>query len=145
MQNKLNADALTRECIATRMRMANRIVTKLYDDALRPFGLRVSQLTMLAIAESQGELRQSDVSAQLHLDDSTLSRNLERMREKGWLETIPTEDARVCLYRLSEQGRSLLKSAIPAWNAAQERSRELLGDTMIASLQALASANGFAG
>ena len=41
------ADRMARECIAVRVRLINRVITALYDEALRPFGLRISQANIL--------------------------------------------------------------------------------------------------
>ena len=43
-------EAIATSCIAGRMRLLNRVVTNLYDDALRPFGVRLSQGSVLAVA-----------------------------------------------------------------------------------------------
>src|SRR3954451_12375489 len=40
-------DRIAGECIAVRVRLINRVVTAIYDEALRPFGLRVSQANIL--------------------------------------------------------------------------------------------------
>src|SRR5262249_44095254 len=69
---KEDAAEVLRDCVATRLRMANRVVTKVYDDALRPHGLKVTQMAMLVVAEDRGLIRQSQVGAELQLDDSTL-------------------------------------------------------------------------
>ena len=42
-------DVIARTCIAARMRLLNRVVTNFYDDALRPLGLKVSQLNILIV------------------------------------------------------------------------------------------------
>jgi DNA-binding MarR family transcriptional regulator len=142
---KRDAAEVIRDCIATRLRMANRVVTKAYDDALRPLSLKVTQLSMLVVAEDRGLIRQSEVGAELQLDDSTLSRNLERMRANGWLEEAPADDARVHSYRLTEAGRALLGEAIPAWRSAQREARRLLGDAGVQALRAFAREQGFGG
>ena len=142
---KEGAAEVLRDCVATRLRMANRVVTKVYDDALRPHGLKVTQLAMLVVAEDRGLIRQSQVGAELQLDDSTLSRNLERMRANGWLEGVPGEDSRVHSYRLTAAGRVLLERVIPAWRAAQERAKGLLGDGGVRALRRFANEQGFAG
>jgi DNA-binding MarR family transcriptional regulator len=130
-------------CIVTRLRLATRVVTKLYDDALRPFGLTVSQMALLAVAADGEVIRQADVGARLHLDDSTLSRNLERMRAKGWLEEVSEADARIHSHQLTEAGRALLEQVIPAWREAQRRAHELLGDGGVKALRRFASERGF--
>jgi DNA-binding MarR family transcriptional regulator len=142
---KLDAAEVVRDCIATRLRMADRVITKVYDDALRPLDLKVTQMSMLVVAENRGLIRQSEVGAELRLDDSTLSRNLERMRASGWLEEVPGVDARVHSYRLSDAGRALLERAIPAWRSAQRTAKRLLGNGGVESLRRFAREQGFGG
>ena len=142
-RTKHDAAEVLRDCIATRLRMANRVITKVYDDALRPFGLKVTQMSMLVVAENRGLIRQSEVGAELQLDDSTLSRNLERMRANGWLEEVSGEDARVHSYRLTQTGRALLEKAIPAWRSAQKEAKRLLGDAGVQALRRFAREQGF--
>jgi DNA-binding MarR family transcriptional regulator len=139
------AAEVIRACIATRLRMANRVITKVYDDALRPLGLKVSQMAMLAVAADRGLIRQSEVGAELQLDDSTLSRNLELMRANGWLEAVPGDDLRVHSYCLTEVGRSLLNKALPAWRKAQAEAKGLLGNAGVQALRCFARAQGFEG
>jgi DNA-binding MarR family transcriptional regulator len=141
--SKLDSAEILRDCIVTRLRMANRVITKVYDDALRPFGLRVTQVAMLVVAEERGLIHQSQVGAELQLDDSTLSRNLERMRANGWLEEVSGDDARVHSYRLTAAGRALLEKVIPAWRVAQNEAKRLLGDAGVQALCRFAREQGF--
>jgi DNA-binding MarR family transcriptional regulator len=142
---KSDAAEVIRDCIATRLRMACRVITRVYNNALRPCGLKVSQMAMLVVAEDRGLIRQSEVGAQLQLDDSTLSRNLELMRAKGWLEAVLANDARVHSYRLTEAGRALLGKAIPAWRSAQREAQRLLGAAGVQALWGFAREQGFGG
>src|SRR4029077_20435124 len=100
-----NIDTIAKTCIAVRLRLLNRVVTNFYDDALRPLGLKVSQLNILVVTAKVGVARPAQVCEILHLDTSTLSRNVERMRAKGWLEVVPAEDAREQPFRLTAQGK----------------------------------------
>jgi DNA-binding MarR family transcriptional regulator len=138
-----DAAEVIRDCIVTRLRMASRVITKVYDDALRPCGLKVSQMALLAVAHDRGLIRQSEVGAELQLDDSTLSRNLELMRTKGWLEKVSADDARVHSYRLTAEGRTLLGKSIPAWRNAQAKAQGLLGDAGVQALRQFAREQGF--
>jgi DNA-binding MarR family transcriptional regulator len=124
-------DTIAGECIAVRMRMLNRVVTNIYDDALRPLGLKVSQMNILVAAAKMGTARPAEVCERLHLDVSTLSRNVERMKARGWLEVIPDEDGRAQPFRLTAQGNKLLERATPAWNNAQARAKKLLGEGIV--------------
>ena len=127
-------DKIAGECVAVRLRMLNRIITNVYDDGLRPLGLKVSQMNILVAAAKMGTARPIEVCEHLHLDVSTLSRNVERMRARGWLEVVPDEDGRSQPFRLTPQGRKLLEKAVPAWNEAQQQVTRLLGDRFVQQL-----------
>ena len=127
-------DKIAGECIAVRLRMLNRIITNIYDDALRPLDLKVSQMNILVAAAKMGTARPAEVCEHLHLDVSTLSRNVERMKARGWLEVVPDEDGRSQPFRLTAPGRRLLDKAVPAWSAAQQKVKTLLGDGIVDQL-----------
>ena len=120
-------DRIASECVAGRLRMLNRVITNIYDDALRPLDLKVSQMNILVAAAKLGTARPVEVCEHLHLDVSTLSRNVERMRARGWLQVVPDEDGRSQPFRLTPEGRKLLGKAVPAWSEAQERVKKVLG------------------
>jgi DNA-binding MarR family transcriptional regulator len=127
-------DAIAGECIAVRLRMLNRVVTNVYDEALRPLGLKVSQMNILVAAAKMKTARPIDVCEHLHLDVSTLSRNVERMKARGWLEVVANADGRAQPFRLTAEGRRLLQKAVPAWMKAQEQVKSLLGDSFVKSI-----------
>ena len=127
-------DTMSRTCIAVRLRLLNRVVTNLYDDALRPLGLKVSQLNVLVVTAKLGLARPAQVCDILHLDPSTLSRNVKPLRAHGWLEVVPDEDARAQPFRLTARGRRLIERAVPAWEEAQRQAAGLLGDDGVAVL-----------
>ena len=127
-------DKVASECVAVRLRMLNRVVTNIYDDALRSLDLKVSQMNILVAAAKMGTARPVDVCENLHLDVSTLSRNVERMKARGWLEVVPDEDGRSQPFRLTPQGRKLLDKAIPAWAEAQQQVRQVLGEAFVEQL-----------
>jgi DNA-binding MarR family transcriptional regulator len=121
-------DVVADTCLAVQLRMLNRVVTNLYDEALRPLGLKVSQMNILVAAFKMKIARPGDVCERLHLDVSTLSRNVERMKTKGWLETVHDADGRTQPFRVTNAGLTLLQEAIPLWKRAQDRATKLLGD-----------------
>lgn len=127
-------DAIARNCIAVRVRLLNRVVTKLYDDALRPFGLKASQLNILIVTAKLGLARPAHVCELLQLDASTLSRNVEKMRANGWLEIVSEDDGRKQPFRLTGAGRELIARATPGWETAQREAKELLGGEAITML-----------
>lgn len=127
-------DTIAKTCIAGRLRLLNRVVTNIYDDALRPFGLKISQGNILILTGKMGVASPVQVCEYLQLDISTLSRNVELMRKNGWLEEVPGEDARSHPFRLTAEGKRLIEKAIPAWEKAQAEARELLGDDFVSLL-----------
>ena len=137
-------DTISRTCMAVRLRLLNRVVTNLYDDALRPLGLKVSQLNILIVTSRLGLARPAQVCERLQLDASTLSRNVKPLRGHGWLEVVPEEDARSQPFRLTAQGKRLIEKAIPAWEKAQQQANELLGNEGIALLDKAAKKVGMA-
>jgi DNA-binding MarR family transcriptional regulator len=127
-------DTISRTCVAVRLRLLNRVVTNLYDDALRPLGLKVSQLNILIVTARLGVARPAQVCEILQLDASTLSRNVKPLQAHGWLEVVPGDDARAQPFRLTPQGKRLIEKAMPAWEKAQRQATELLGEQGIALL-----------
>jgi DNA-binding MarR family transcriptional regulator len=127
-------DTIAATCIARRLRLLNRVITGFYDDALRPLGLKVSQLNILIVTAKLGLARPAQVCDILQLDTSTLSRNVKPLQTHGWLEVVPGEDARTQPFRLTAQGRRLIERAVPAWETAQHQAANLLGDEGIALL-----------
>ena len=121
-------DTIAGECIAVRLRMLNRAITNIYDEALRPLGLKVSQMNLLVAAGKLGVARPAEVCEKLHLDVSTLSRNVERMKARGWLEVVDDEDGRAQPFQLTAEGKRLLDRAIPKWRTAQRQAKDILGE-----------------
>src|SRR5213082_3528960 len=137
-------DTVARTCIAVRLRLLNRVVTNFYDDALRPLGLKVSQLNILIVTAKLGLARPAQVCEILQLNTSTLSRNVKPLQAHGWLEVVPDEDARAQPFRLTPQGKRLIEEAVPAWEKAQQQAGELLGTEGIALLDKAARKVGLA-
>src|SRR5262249_10898188 len=128
------ATLIAEECIAVKLRLLTRAVTKIYNRALRPHGLTVSQMNILVAAYYIGEARQQRICRALHLEKSTLSRDLGRMRERGWVTESPGDDGRSSLLKVTAHGGKLLQKAFPAWRQAQQQATALLGEREIAAL-----------
>ncbi len=115
------------ECTAYRLRIINRAISKLYDDALRPFELRIAQLnTLVVVMQTQG-LTPNELSQRMHMDASTVSRNVERMCKSGWLKLADIDDARSHEIQITEKGMKLIADVAPAWEEAQREAEEMLG------------------
>lgn len=125
-------DIIAQECVAVRLRMLNRVVSKIYDDTLRPLGVRASQLNILVATAKFSVAHPVEICDRLQLDASTLSRNVERMKAKAWLVVVPSADGRAQPFRLTAKGRRLLQRVMPLWNEAQQKVNDLLGAETLA-------------
>ncbi len=130
---------MARECIAVRVRLINRVISALYDDALRPFGLRISQANILAVVAHMGAARPALISRILQIDKSTLSRDVELMKQKGWLESDPPAGGRHQTVKVTTDGTKLLGTIQPSWLAAQTRAKHLIGKDGESALHQIAS------
>lgn len=108
-------------CACKQLRRSARAVTQLYDEALRPSGLRITQFTLLvavAIGEPVPITRLADA---LSLDRTTLARDLRPLTDNGLVEIRTGDDRRTRVVRLTGQGRDALGRAYPLWQSAQAR------------------------
>jgi DNA-binding MarR family transcriptional regulator len=115
-------------CMCASLRRAARVVTQVYDDALRPSGLRASQFTLLQTLNIAPGISQKQLAEVLELDSTTLTRTLAFLRGKGWLCAESGEDRRALRLSLTAAGLKEYKRVMPYWQSAQRRLRRELGE-----------------
>ncbi len=123
------ASLLNQECIADKVRLLNRVITNMYDDALRPLGITTSQMNIMVVVAKYGEASPKQVGEWLHMEKSTISRNVDRMQKQGWLEVSSGESGRSHQFKLSGKGAVILKKGLPLWEQAQWKAKDLLGNS----------------
>jgi DNA-binding MarR family transcriptional regulator len=109
-------------------RRTSRALTQLYENALRPLGLRATQFTILQALSLAGEVTQSQLGEILAIDSTTLTRTLQIMSREGWIAERRGEDRRERRLRLARAGATKFKRALPAWERVQSRLRRQLGE-----------------
>ena len=114
-------------CVCNTLRMASRAVTQLYDDVLRPSGLRVTQFSLLAALARRGEANLGQLTRALAIDQTTLTRSLALLEASGVIERAPHPDGRIKSVRLTPRGRRALAAARPLWVQAQGKVLRELG------------------
>jgi DNA-binding MarR family transcriptional regulator len=118
-------------CACANLRRADRVVSQLYDDALRPSGLRITQFTLLQAltlaSASSKAISQKQLAALLAIDSTTLTRTLAPLRRKGWLRSVSAADRRELRLSLTPAGRREYKRALPYWQTAQKNLQRALG------------------
>ena len=115
-------------CMCASFRRAARALTQLYDDALRPLGLRTTQFTILQALSLTGEVSQGELGEILAMDSTTLTRTLAIMRRQSWISKRRGRDGRERLLSLAEAGRAQFDRVSPAWQGVQEHVRSQFGD-----------------
>lgn len=118
---------VAQECIANRVRRLNRAVSSMYDEALRPHGLRITQMSILVVASMLGEASPGDFGRLLCLEKSTVSRTLDRLRTRGWIDVLSGADARSTRVRITVKGAAKLRAVSPAWRRIQRKAQAILG------------------
>lgn len=114
-------------CLCANLRRAARAVTQLYDRALRPVGLRATQLTLLQALERGEGITPSRLGVQLAIDATTLSRTLQPLQRRGWIASASATDRRKRRLCLTPAGRRQLARAQKEWKRIQVRLRKRLG------------------
>ena len=114
-------------CACANLRRAARIVTQLYDQELRPTGLRVTQFTLLQALAHARNISQGSLGELLGLDSTTLTRTLALLRSKGWIQAKRGEDRRQIRLMLKASGRREYRRVLPYWLSAQKRLRKSMG------------------
>jgi DNA-binding MarR family transcriptional regulator len=115
-------------CLCANVRRAARAITRLYDEALRPSGLRTAQFTLLQVLNLAPGISQKGLARLLEFDSTTLTRTLAHLRRRGWLRSEEGKDRRELRLSLTAAGLQEYKRVVPYWKTAQRRLRKELGE-----------------
>lgn len=115
-------------CACHRVRIAARAVTRAYDEALRPVGLRATQLSVLVAAATDDALSITALAKLMGMDRSTLARNLRPLETEGLIELGLEGWRRSRALTITKKGRVRLREALPLWLKAQQALQRRLGD-----------------
>jgi DNA-binding MarR family transcriptional regulator len=115
-----------RNCACSALRRASRAVTQHYEGHFQGSGIRATQFTVLAALAQTGPLSISELSANLGLERTTLSRNLQLLKRKGWVSERTDVDQRVRKIALTPKGRDKAAAALPIWRRADASAEKVL-------------------
>ena len=116
-------------CVCSTLRMVSRAMTQLYDEVLRPSGLRVTQFNILATLARLGEANLRQLESMLAIDQTTLTRSLKLLERDRVIKRVPHRDGRIKAMKLTSKGRRALAAARPLWARAQRKVLGELGTT----------------
>ena len=116
------------DCTAFNLRKASRVVSQLFDDALRDSGLRGGQFSIMSMILYHQPLPVKALADHLVMDRTTLTRNLKPLERDGLITIEPGSDRRVREVSVTNKGRDTLTRAYPRWKKAQAKMIEGMGD-----------------
>ena len=121
------AENTSAACISTRVRQLSRIITRVYDDAMRPLGITASQFTLLTQLAQQDGITAVEIGHTLDIEKSTLSRNLKRLLALGHITMDPPAGRRGRGLHLTPKGEMVIQQGFPVWREAQTRTIRVMG------------------
>jgi DNA-binding MarR family transcriptional regulator len=121
------AETASASCVATRIRQLSRIITRVYDDAMRSLGITASQFILLTQLAQRDGITAVEIGLTLDIEKSTLSRNLKRLLALGLIVMDPPAGRRGRGLHLTPKGHAVIKEAYPLWQGAQQRTVSVMG------------------
>jgi DNA-binding MarR family transcriptional regulator len=122
-------------CMISRTRLIARVLSSVYDDVLRPYDISSAQFALLVAIFNLKAASRAEIGRFTHQDRSTLTRNIKLLLDGGWIEeTANDEGGRRRPVVLTKSGTELLHTVHPAWQAAQEQARVMLGEVGVTAV-----------
>ncbi len=110
------------KCFSTSVRRADRILTRVYDEALRPSNLSTTQYSLLSvITRAPKRMSITELADVQVMDRTTLTRDLAPLVRDGLVRIEPGKDRRVRMVSITPTGHATIGIARPLWKSAQDR------------------------
>ena len=119
---------LGQSCPLRHLRQSTRVMEHIFDETLRPSGLRGSQLPVLAVTAVIGPTNISSLAERLVMDRTTLTRNLKPLERRGLIRIATGEDRRTREVSLTPKGAQVMAQVMPLWESSQNLVIEELGN-----------------
>jgi DNA-binding MarR family transcriptional regulator len=126
----------TAVCHCLALRQAARHVTRFYDQALAPTGLRSTQFSILSKLKRLGPLTVNALAAEMAMDRTTLGRTMLPLERDGLIAIgSGVEDRRSKQLQITRAGGRRLDAALALWTRAQKRFEAEFGGKRASSLR----------
>lgn len=106
-------------CLVLNTVAAARALLRRYDAKLKPYGVTVQQFSLLAAIRYNPGAAVGVLSSRIHLDRTSLIRNLDRLEGKGLVRRVDSGGGNTRVSELTEEGEALLDRLIVEWQTAQ--------------------------
>lgn len=127
--SQIMVNSIANNCLSVRLRLMNRMVGAIYDEALRPHGIKASQLNILVTVSAFGRATSRQLCQVLHMDPSTFSRAVTRLQKNHWLQVDPSGEGKILKVEVTRKGFKKIEDVYPDWQRAQAKAAEALGES----------------
>jgi DNA-binding MarR family transcriptional regulator len=121
-------------CTCGRLRRLTRRITAVYDHAMAPCGVRVTQYSLMSNLSALGAPTLAELAEAMDMERTTLLRNLRPLSAVGWVRVSARAGSRRSEVRLTPAGRAKCTQAKRFWRVAQNAVNSVLGQSEVARL-----------
>lgn len=114
-------------CYCATLRQAARALTAMYDERVRPSGVRATQFSIMQALTFRPGARITDMVEWLAIDQTTLTRNLALLRRQGLVEVVDRPSGRDKCWGLTRAGKAKFAEAQALWETAQAEVERRMG------------------
>ena len=131
-------DEIACGCLAARVRVIGRVVTAVYEEALRPHGLTIAQVNLLAALGMAGPCAPTRLAEVVQLERSTMTRNLAALLKSRWVRATAQDAKGVREVALTASGAKKIETVLADWRKAQRETARLLGEPGVQTVREVA-------
>ena len=113
----------------------SRNLTTFFDEQLAEYGLATSYVELMILMKENETITQKEVSEELSLAPSTITRFVEKLQKKGFVEK--TRNGREVSINLTAKGHQTADEMHESYLAAVETLRQLVGDKYLETTEKL--------
>ena len=122
-------------CTSMRLQAAAKLAMQVYARYYADSGLTGPQFATLAFLHRDGSLSVGRLAELLDADQTTVTRNLRLMEQRGLVtQEVAPEDRRRRVISVTAEGRRVFRATLPNWQKAQAELARRLGDDRTAKL-----------
>ncbi len=129
-----------KNCLGMRFRRLSRVVSNMYNEHLKHYGMDISLVNILFAVDSRLGVHQVEIGKSLILERSTLSRDLQKLKKLKLIDTVKVDGYRSLSLHLTRKGKALVARMKKDWAQLQLSIEDKIGDDLVNSITKLEKA-----
>lgn len=121
-------------CLCNEVKKLSRLLGRIYDAALAPTGINITQLSVLRVIARLPNETMAHIAEALEMDRTTFYRAVAPMLRDGWLKPLEGADDRSKSVALTTEGKRLLAQAEKQRSAVQKQVVSAYGNAASSAL-----------